>query len=58
MLGPPTLTRPVFTLIEWFTLVQILALGGAGIVLGLFTYGYNIMRALGVKMAKVWKYTF
>lgn len=28
----------------------ILAFGGAGIVLGLWTYGYNIMRALGNKI--------
>ena len=33
---------------EW-----ILALGGAGIVFGLATYGYNVIRALGVKMAKM-----
>lgn len=31
----------------------ILALGGAGIVIGLATYGYNIMRTLGVGMAKM-----
>jgi sodium-dependent phosphate transporter len=31
----------------------ILALGGAGIVLGLATYGYKIMRVLGVKSVKV-----
>eukprot|EP00210_Caulerpa_lentillifera_P005518 g5277.t1 len=33
---------------EW-----ILVLGGAGIVLGLATYGYNIIRAIGVKLIKV-----
>lgn len=31
----------------------ILALGGAGIVVGLGTYGYNIIKAIGVKMAKM-----
>jgi sodium-dependent phosphate transporter len=31
----------------------ILALGGGGIVLGLGTYGYKIMFALGLKLAKV-----
>jgi sodium-dependent phosphate transporter len=31
----------------------ILALGGAGIVMGLGTYGYKIMFALGLKLAKV-----
>lgn len=31
----------------------ILAVGGAGIVLGLATYGYKIMRVLGVKMTKL-----
>jgi phosphate/sulfate permease len=31
----------------------ILALGGAGIVLGLATFGYKIMRVLGVKAVKV-----
>lgn len=31
----------------------ILALGGAGIVVGLATYGYNIIIALGVGMAKM-----
>ena len=33
---------------EW-----ILVLGGAGIVAGLATYGYKIMRVLGVKAVKV-----
>lgn len=33
---------------EW-----ILVIGGAGIVLGLATYGYNIMRAIGVKLVKM-----
>lgn len=33
--------------------IWALLLGGGGIVLGLATYGYNIMRALGVKMVKV-----
>jgi len=33
---------------EW-----ILVLGGAGIVVGLATYGYNIIRAIGVKLIKV-----
>ncbi len=27
--------------------------GGAGIVFGLATYGYKIMRVLGVKMVKL-----
>jgi sodium-dependent phosphate transporter len=31
----------------------ILVVGGAGIVLGLATYGYKIMRVLGVKMVKL-----
>lgn len=31
----------------------ILAVGGAGIVLGLATYGYLIMRVLGVKVVKM-----
>jgi len=31
----------------------ILAMGGMGIVLGLATYGYKIMKAIGVKFAKV-----
>ncbi|KAF6251745.1 phosphate transporter family-domain-containing protein [Scenedesmus sp. NREL 46B-D3] len=31
----------------------VLALGGAGIVVGLATYGYNIMRVLGVKCAHI-----
>eukprot|EP00195_Chlamydomonas_chlamydogama_P008518 CAMPEP_0202915878 /NCGR_PEP_ID=MMETSP1392-20130828/66936_1 /ASSEMBLY_ACC=CAM_ASM_000868 /TAXON_ID=225041 /ORGANISM="Chlamydomonas chlamydogama, Strain SAG 11-48b" /LENGTH=670 /DNA_ID=CAMNT_0049608077 /DNA_START=106 /DNA_END=2118 /DNA_ORIENTATION=+ len=35
------------------TPVWILAMGGAGLVLGLSTYGYNVIRALGVKMAKM-----
>lgn len=32
---------------------RILVVGGAGIVLGLATYGYKIMRVLGVKMTKL-----
>jgi sodium-dependent phosphate transporter len=31
----------------------ILALGGVGIILGLSTYGYIIMRAIGVKLSKI-----
>jgi len=31
----------------------ILALGGAGIVLGLLTYGYNVMKAIGVELARI-----
>jgi sodium-dependent phosphate transporter len=31
----------------------ILALGATGIVIGLATYGYNIMRVLGVKCAHI-----
>lgn len=31
----------------------ILAMGGAGMVLGLMTFGYRIIRALGVKMIKM-----
>lgn len=30
--------------------IWVLAMGGAGIVLGLATYGYNVMRALGVRL--------
>lgn len=33
--------------------VWILVIGGAGIVLGLLTYGYKIMRILGVKMCRL-----
>jgi len=33
--------------------IWMFVLGGAGLVLGLATYGYNIMRALGVKMTKL-----
>lgn len=33
--------------------IWILAIGGVGIVVGLATYGYNIMRALGVKMCTI-----
>ncbi|PRW33685.1 2,3-bisphosphoglycerate-independent phosphoglycerate mutase isoform B [Chlorella sorokiniana] len=33
--------------------VWILVIGGVGIVLGLATYGYKIMRVLGVKMTKL-----
>ena len=36
------------------TPVWVLAMGGAGIVVGLATYGYNIMATLGVGLAKVW----
>ena len=31
----------------------ILVLGGAGIVAGLATYGYKIIKVLGIKMAKM-----
>jgi solute carrier family 20 (sodium-dependent phosphate transporter) len=31
----------------------ILAIGGVGIVIGLATYGYNLMRVLGVQTAKI-----
>ena len=31
----------------------ILAIGGAGIVVGLMTYGYKIITAIGVKIAKI-----
>lgn len=31
--------------------IWVLAMGGAGIVVGLATYGYNVMRALGVRLA-------
>jgi len=31
----------------------LLALGGAGLVIGLATYGYNIMRVLGVKCTHI-----
>ncbi|EFN59965.1 hypothetical protein CHLNCDRAFT_133070 [Chlorella variabilis] len=33
--------------------IWILAVGGAGIVLGLATFGYKIMRVLGVKMTRL-----
>ena len=35
------------------TMMWILALGGAGIVVGLATYGYKIMNAMGVKMIAI-----
>uniref|UniRef100_A0A383WJI0 Phosphate transporter n=1 Tax=Tetradesmus obliquus TaxID=3088 RepID=A0A383WJI0_TETOB len=35
------------------TELWILALGGSGIVVGLATYGYNIMRVLGVKCTHI-----
>lgn len=31
----------------------ILALGGFGIVIGLATYGYNIIRAIGIKLVTI-----
>lgn len=31
----------------------VLALGGAGIVIGLFTYGYNVIKSIGMKLAKI-----
>lgn len=31
----------------------ILVIGGSGIVLGLSTYGYNIIKAIGVKLTKI-----
>uniref|UniRef100_A0A7S3YL53 Phosphate transporter n=1 Tax=Lotharella globosa TaxID=91324 RepID=A0A7S3YL53_9EUKA len=31
----------------------ILAIGGLGIVVGLATYGYHIVRAIGIKLAKI-----
>jgi len=34
-------------------MVWILALGGLGIVVGLATYGYQIMRTIGVKLTKI-----
>lgn len=33
--------------------IWILSLGGAGIVVGLVTYGYKILRVLGVKLVKI-----
>jgi sodium-dependent phosphate transporter len=33
--------------------IWMFVIGGVGIVLGLATYGYKIMRALGVKMTKI-----
>ena len=33
--------------------IWILIIGGTGIVVGLATYGYKIMRVLGVKSVKV-----
>jgi len=35
------------------TMMWILALGGAGIVVGLATYGYKIMNAMGVKLTAI-----
>ena len=35
------------------TMAWILALGGAGIVVGLATYGYKIMNAMGVKLIAI-----
>ena len=34
-------------------MLWILALGGAGIVVGLATYGYKIMNAMGVKLTAI-----
>ena len=31
----------------------ILGLGGVGIVIGLLTYGYKVIRAIGVKYVKL-----
>ncbi|GLI68407.1 hypothetical protein VaNZ11_012794, partial [Volvox africanus] len=33
--------------------IWILVIGGAGIVMGLATYGYNIMRAIGVRLSVI-----
>jgi solute carrier family 20 (sodium-dependent phosphate transporter) len=33
--------------------IWILVVGGGGIVVGLATYGYNIIRAIGVKLTKI-----
>lgn len=33
--------------------IWMFVIGGAGLVVGLATYGYNIMRALGVKVTKI-----
>lgn len=33
--------------------VWILLIGGVGIVIGLATYGYKIIQAIGVKLAKI-----
>ncbi|EFJ39951.1 hypothetical protein VOLCADRAFT_70155, partial [Volvox carteri f. nagariensis] len=33
--------------------IWILVLGGAGIVMGLATYGYNIIRAIGVRLSAI-----
>ena len=35
------------------TMLWILALGGVGIVVGLATYGYKIMNAMGVKLIAI-----
>ena len=35
------------------TMMWILAIGGAGIVVGLATYGYKIMNAMGVKLTAI-----
>ena len=31
----------------------ILGLGGVGIIIGLVTYGYKIIRAIGIKICKI-----
>ena len=33
--------------------IWILAMGGAGIVIGLFTYGYNVIKSIGMKLSKI-----
>ncbi|CAE8687204.1 unnamed protein product [Polarella glacialis] len=33
--------------------IWILVLGGAGISIGLLTYGYNVIKSIGIKLAKI-----
>lgn len=32
---------------------QVVAIGALGLIVGLGTYGYNVVRAMGVKLAKL-----
>ncbi|CAE8629877.1 unnamed protein product [Polarella glacialis] len=33
--------------------IWILVMGGAGISIGLLTYGYNVIKSIGIKLAKI-----